>query len=205
MKATPTPPVLLFIAGLTIIPTIMWQPHTVALAVQVLILTICAYRAGKRVRLLYFIVLIISVTFFHLLSPFGKLLYSFYTLQITEGALVLGLRKGLVFTGLVVCSLCTIRKELHLPGRFGRSLSRLFWYLELFMEHKRTIKRRTLLASIDTILLNALHTPSPHDEASPPRHQPFSGRKKWYRWHRALVLAAPHWILFFIGRHYGGV
>ena len=192
MSKQPISSLPLFLAGIAILPTIVLQSSIMLLLLQVILLAIGAWRAGKHIRPLYFLVLISSVTFFHLLSPFGEVLYAVGSFLITEGALKLGLRKGLVVTGLVVCSLCTVRPDLRLPGHIGRLLSRLFYYFEALMEHKSAMRRRALLTSIDQLLLSLLQQPPP---ALPVKHATsLKVEYRWNRWHRAMMLAMMNWL-----------
>ena len=188
MKISPISSLPLFLAGMAILPTIVLQSSILLLLLQMLILALGAWRAGKHIRPLYYLLLISSVTLFHLLSPFGEVLYTIGRFTITDGALILGLRKGLVVSALVFCSLATVRKELQLPGQFGRLLSQLFSNLELLMAHKNNLQRKNLLQSIDTLLLNLLQ--------QPPHQRPSSSReRRWQGWHMACLLALFHWLL----------
>ncbi len=176
---------------MAILPTIVLQSSILFLLLQMGILAIGAWRAGKHIRPLYYLLLIGSVTFFHLLSPFGEVLYNIGRFSITDGALILGLRKGLVVSTLVLCSLATVRKELRLPGQFGRLLSHLFSYLEVLMAHKNRLNRKNLLQSIDSLLLNLLQQPpgAPHRQSSSNRE------KRWQGWYMAGLLVLIHWLL----------
>ncbi|MFP3959413.1 MAG: hypothetical protein ACLFUX_04515, partial [Spirochaetaceae bacterium] len=123
--------------------------------------------AGKKIKWMYFLIMVGSVTFFNLLSPSGRLLLSIGPFAVTEGALETGLMKGFTIVGLVFISLFTIRPSLRLPGRLGGLLVRLFYYFERIMDTKRRkLEPRRLIASIDDIL-DSLYTPGKPQE--PPR------------------------------------
>ena len=130
---------------------------------QLILFAVLSTAAGKRIRYLYFVILTFSITLFHLLTPWGSLLFSFAGFPVTEGALLEGLTKGVTISGLVFVSLFSVSKELVLPGRFGRLLGKSFFYFESLYTEKRRIRRASFLSDIDDILLSLF----PPDSVTP--------------------------------------
>lgn len=148
----------LFFTGLLALPAYLLQPSLAVRVVQVLVFAALAHLAGKRIMWIYFVVMVASITFFNLLTPFGRVLVSIGPLPITEGALRGGLMKGFTVVGLVFISLFSIRPDLRLPGRLGGLVARVFFYFERIIEGKKRIEPRRLISSIDDIL-EELYTP----------------------------------------------
>ncbi len=113
---------------------------------------VLARLAGKRIRYGYFIGFILAITAFNLLTPLGRVLLELGPFVVTEGALELGIRKGLTIVGLVFISLFSIRRDLVLPGRLGALLGRSFLYFERLLDARGGIQARRLVASIDDAL-----------------------------------------------------
>ena len=65
---------------------------------------------------------------------------------------MLGVRKGVVVSTLVFCSLATVRTDIRLPSRAGRILSAIFVYFDVLFGHRRRIHRKHVLRDIDQIL-----------------------------------------------------
>ena len=155
----------LFIAGMLVLPSLLFQPRLEFRVLQVILFAILALLAGKRIRWLYFLLLIASITLFNLFSPIGRILLQVGPLNITAGALRLGLQKSITIVGLVFLSLFSIRSDLHLPGSVGGLLARLFFYFERIMEQRRRISRRRIIASIDAILESIFSAEKGHEDS----------------------------------------
>jgi heptaprenyl diphosphate synthase len=151
-------PRLVFFTGLVIIPLYLLTDHFLLRALQAAAFFALALLSGKRIRPLYFIMLTAGVTFFNLLTPFGKVLFYIGFFPVTEGALRFGLFKGLTISGLVFISLFSVRKDLILPGKLGGVFAKLFYYFERLLEGKKKIRLKTFIADIDGIL-EAIHVP----------------------------------------------
>ena len=141
-----------FLAGAVTIVAFLFQGDLVVRISQVLVFAGLAILAGKRIRWGYFLVMVGSITAFHLLAPVGRVLYEIGPLAITEGALRQGLMKGFAIVGLVFISLFAVRSDLRLPGTFGGMLGRLFLYFERVLDARGKVKARALVESVDGIL-----------------------------------------------------
>ncbi len=105
--------------------------------IQVLFFFLAA-RSVKRIKVLYFCTLIISVTCFALLIPNGKVLFSVGSFAITQGALHSGLFRALTLCGYVFLSLWCISPQLNLPGTVGSMLTKTLSFFYLFWEQVTT-------------------------------------------------------------------
>ncbi len=142
----------LFLTGLLVIPAYLLQPSLLVRVPQVLLFAFMADRAGKKIKWLYFVIMVTSITVFNLLTPFGRVLFSVGPLEVTSGALRGGVMKGMTVVGLVFISLFSIRSDLALPGRLGGLIGRVFYYFEKILEGRKRIEPRRLIASLDDIL-----------------------------------------------------
>lgn len=142
----------LFLAGALTLPAYLLQDELYIRLFQVLLFALLAGLAGKRIKWLYFLIMVASITFFHLLVPMGRVLFEVGPIPITEVALRNGVLKGLAIVGLVFISLFSVRSDLKLPGRLGGLVARLFYYFERIMEGRHRIEARRLIGSIDEVL-----------------------------------------------------
>lgn len=113
--------------------------------------------AGKKILWKNYLLLIFFITFFNLLTPWGQVLLTIGPLNITEGALIAGLQKGITFTGLILISLTSIKKGLKIPGKLGGLIGKVFYYFERIFEQKHRIKRHDLIGTLDEILMETFN------------------------------------------------
>ena len=106
-----------------------------------------------RVKLLPSIVLILSLTFFALLTPIGKVLFRLGSWKITQTSLEIGLQKSGFLIGMVFISQCAVDKNLSLPGRVGSFVADVFGYFDELVSEKIKFSRRRVIKSIDDSLL----------------------------------------------------
>lgn len=136
-----------------LIVAFLFQGNLAVRVGQVALFAVLAVLSGKRLRWLYFVVMVVSITGFNLLTPFGRVIARIGPLAVTDGALEQGLLKGFAIVGLVFVSLFAVRADLMLPGRFGGLVARLFFYFERILETRRRVVPSRLVASLDEILL----------------------------------------------------
>lgn len=154
-----------FLWGLTLLLLFLLSKGVVARSLYVLLFALLSGAAGKHIRYLYFLILTLSISAFHLLTPWGSVLFSLGSFPVTRGALIAGLTKGITISGLVFVSLFSVSRDLVLPGRFGRLLGRSFYYFERLYSEKRRVRRKSFLSDVDAILLS-LFPSAAVDEAS---------------------------------------
>jgi heptaprenyl diphosphate synthase len=135
-----------------VIPAFLFQPSLAVRAAQVLLFATLARLAGKKIKWLYFVIMVASITFFNLITPIGQVLFNVGPFVVTAGALRSGVLKGITIVGLVFISLFSIRPDLRLPGRLGGLIGRVFYYFEEIIDGKRRIEARRLIGSIDDVL-----------------------------------------------------
>jgi hypothetical protein len=121
---------------------------------QMVFFMILAGLMGRRVRLIPPAVMLLSVVVANLFSPNGRVLFSIWTLEVTYGALRLGLLKGSLLVGLIYVSRVSVGPGLRIPGYFGALLLKAFEYFEVLTE-KWPGTRGGLLKRIDALLEEA--------------------------------------------------
>ncbi|HUX14451.1 MAG TPA: hypothetical protein VMW87_15590 [Spirochaetia bacterium] len=151
-------PIHLFVTGMLCIPGYLFQDTLWVRLVQVGLFGLLAAMNGKRIKWVYFVGMVVSIAFFNLLTPIGRVLYRLGPFVVTAGALEQGILKGMTIVGLVFISLFSIRPELRLPGRLGGLIGSVFLYYERILEGKRKLQARHLISSIDEVL-EGLFTP----------------------------------------------
>jgi heptaprenyl diphosphate synthase len=171
----------LFIAGLCIMPALLFNPGTWGRTVQFLLFWALSVLAGKKNKPLTTVLVILGITAFNLLVPYGQVLVSLGAFKITSGALLTGIRRGVTLEGLFMLSRLTIRQDLRLPGGFGELIGEAFRILPLITERKYRLRPDNLIAGIDNLMLelSAPEAEAPA-EAAPPvgesgKHSPPSG------------------------------
>lgn len=108
-------------------------------------------RKGK-VKVLPSILITVTVTFFALLSPYGKVLFTIGSWRITKDALFTGLHRSGILVGMVFLSQCAVSKNVKLPGRAGAFLSEMFSVFEQLTAKRISFKWGKIISAIDTRL-----------------------------------------------------
>ena len=149
-------PIVLFIFVISAFVIFLFQRNLAVLFAGDIIFFLLALTRKGKVKILPSLMMIIAITFFSLLTPYGKVLYRFGNLgfAITEGALIGGLRKGLILSGMIFLSQIAISKKLNLPGKIGRFVSKVFFYLDDLTNNKIEIKLKPsqIVSEIDRII-----------------------------------------------------
>lgn len=99
------------------------------------------------------LIILISVVICSLLQPSGKVLWTLGKLEITQGALEGGLRRGLVVIGTVFLSKIAVSPKLVVPGKIGKIIGRILAYFQQFAEIKKAVKPKTFFSDLDSQLL----------------------------------------------------
>ncbi len=185
---------LQFVAGALIIPTLLFQQFLPFLVAQALIAASAASIAGKRIKWLYFVIMVTTITVFNLLTPIGRVIAQVGPWSITVGALRTGLLKGFAIVGLVFVSLASVRPDLRIPGRLGGLIGGVFYYFERILEGKKRLKASRLIAGIDQ-LLSEVYLPGTTTEAREDAAVPTTATGFVV----AGVLVVVHWSLLIAG------
>lgn len=169
-------PLPIFICGLVCIPAFILQQNLAVRLGQVAIFLVISAGMGRRVRLLPNIAIIMGIVAAQILSPFGHVLFFIGQFPVTLGAIRAGILKSALLIGMIYLSRLAVRPDLRLPGRFGKYISRVFFYFEKLTGLKRQTEfkkpagpdkklKGTLVRRLDNILFE-LQKLTPVDLAS---------------------------------------
>ena len=154
--------VALCITGLAMMPAILFNPSPVLRTFQFLLLWFLNWLFVKKGRLFVTIAVFLSIVIFNLLMPYGRVLFSFGIIKITEGALMTGIQRAATLEGLVMLSGLCIRVDLKLPGKFGKSLGESLKYYSMLLNNKTAITLKNIFADIDQLMLNMENSENIH-------------------------------------------
>jgi len=143
----------LFVAGLLMALIFLFNRFMEIRIAQFLFFCLLALVSGKKLNLFATAIFMISIIFFHLLAPFGKVLAVFGPLRITQGSLYAGIDKALTVSGLVILSRVCVKNDLKLPGTIGSLLGESLRMLELMRERRGMIKRKHIISGLDQLML----------------------------------------------------
>jgi hypothetical protein len=160
----------LLIGGLLTAAGFLLQREPVPKLSLVFVFMSLVFVSNKRIRILPPAAIFISVTAMNLFRPYGSLLCSVGPLQITAGALEIGIIKASTLVGLIYVSRFFVRPTVKLPGTVGALLGNTLYYFEIITEKWRKTESDTLFDRIDTLLLEldteATRAPSEKQSAS---------------------------------------
>lgn len=125
---------------------------TIILWLFVILFFILASIKRKKVKLLPSILVTLTVTFFALLSPYGKVLLTLGSFKITSDSLILGLRRSGILVGMVFLSQIIISPKIKLPGKLGKFLKQIFYWLEKLTEVRLKFKPKMIIETLDNRL-----------------------------------------------------
>ncbi|MCH5290468.1 MAG: Gx transporter family protein [Treponema sp.] len=114
------------------------------------------FKKKGRIKLFPALCIVLSVTFFALLSPFGKVLATLGPWRITQGALAQGLHRSGILVGMVFLSQLAIGSQIRLPGIVGDFVAQEFSILKKMMEHGisfASFRSKGIVVTIDEWLL----------------------------------------------------
>ncbi len=147
-------PAALFLFVLCAFVFFVFQRNLVVLFGMTFLFFVLALTRRGKVKVLPSVFMVLAVTLFSLLSPYGKVLFRVgSSFAITQGALSGGLRRGLVLAGMMFLSQLAISRDLSLPGRLGEFVSRVFVYLDELGKEKLNLRPKMIISSIDEHLL----------------------------------------------------
>jgi heptaprenyl diphosphate synthase len=156
-------------AGLCIMPALVFNPDTGCRIIQFFLFWFFAWLAGKKTHPGPTFLVIFAVTAFNLLVPYGRVLAAWGIFRITEGALMMGLRRAVTLEGLLMLSRAAIRRDLRFPGSFGALAGESFRLLALIQERKHTILRKSWMDDVDRLMIELSADPFP---PAPPETTP---------------------------------
>ncbi|MCK9169995.1 MAG: Gx transporter family protein [Treponema sp.] len=143
-----------FIIAMILFPVFLLQKNVVIVwGGTVIFYILTMFKRGGKVKLLPSLFMTLGVTFFALLTPYGKVLFSFGSFRITQDALVTGLRKSGILAGMVFLSQFAVSPRLNLPGRIGRFLGSVFAVFNGFTAQRIEFRRGHVIEALDSRLL----------------------------------------------------
>jgi heptaprenyl diphosphate synthase len=143
----------LCIAGLLIMPALLFNPNTLFRILQFLCFWFLAWLSGKKNNPLITILIMAFIIAFNLIVPYGRVLASIGPFRITAGALLAGIQRAVTLEALIMLSRFTIRRDLKIPGRFGELIGESFRIFAIIMDRKKVITRKNLMGDIDRLML----------------------------------------------------
>lgn len=118
----------------------------------VVLFAVLVFVKKSKLKILPSVLLIFFVVLFSLFSPHGKILFSFGKLNITLGALILGLVKSGRLCGFVFVSQFLISKNISFPGRVGKFFLNVMSYFSKLTETKIRLTKENFISQIDSRL-----------------------------------------------------
>lgn len=107
----------------------------------------------SKISFIPIIVTSISIIFFNLLIPAGKVLFLFFTFPITQGSLFTGIHKALLLEGLFFLSRWILYCPISFPGRIGTLISNSLTIFSKLTKKKSRIKKdKGLFYAIDSLM-----------------------------------------------------
>lgn len=103
-------------------------------------------------------ILLLSIIFFSLLIPNGKLLFSIGSFKITQESLFLGLRRGPILILSVYVSKIIVSKFPPLKGRFGKFINMILLYFKELTSFEREDSDKNIIKKLDTHLIKVYNS-----------------------------------------------
>jgi len=156
----------LFIAGLLIMPALLFIPSTGYRCYQFVFFCILVLLSGQRINFLITFPIIMFIIVFNLIIPYGRVLFSFGAFKITSGALQAGVHRAFTLQSFVMLSKLTIRKDLKIPGAFGELLCESLHIFSAIINKKYVIPKKNFLVKIDNLMLelSEITLPAPDEK-----------------------------------------
>jgi len=107
----------------------------------------------SRIRILPILVMSASIVLFNLFVPFGRVVAAPLGYPLTEGAILLGIKKALSVEGMVFFSRWMLKPGFRLPGRAGKLVAQAFGLVGRLTADRKKIDPRNLIASLDAVML----------------------------------------------------
>ena len=143
----------LFIAGLAVMPSLVFNPSTEYRVIQFLFFCVLVWLSGKKVNPVFTILIIVFIVAFNLLIPYGQVLFSIGAFKITSGALQAGIHRAVTLEALVMLSKVSVRQDLKIPGAFGELLGESLRIFSVLMGKKLRITGKNIIVEIDNMML----------------------------------------------------
>lgn len=146
-------PKAFFMASMLALPALLFQKSALTAAVTVLIFGLLNLAKNGKVKLLPSFIVILFVTLFSLLNPVGLVLFRIGDFPVTQTALLIGLRKGLILTGMVMISKTAVSRGLSVPGALGETVGEMFGFFDRITAEKVKLVPGKIIEAIDSRFL----------------------------------------------------
>ena len=146
---------LRLISGAFIITGILLSQSLILRLFITIFVIILALKSGRKFRLLPNVILLITISLAHTLSPNGLVIFSVGSYSITLGALSIGANKALLLISFIYASHYIMSTRVQIPGKLGAIISLQFYYFDrLTTKWHKIEKKRPLIGAIDELLLS---------------------------------------------------
>ena len=136
-----------------IVGILLAQSLTLRFCMTVFII-ILALNSGRKFRLLPNLILLVSISLAHTLTPNGLVLFSIGSYPITLGSLTTGANKALLLISFIYASHYMMSTRPQIPGKLGAMISLQFYYFDRLTTKWHQIEKKTpLIGAIDQLLL----------------------------------------------------
>jgi heptaprenyl diphosphate synthase len=136
-----------------IVGILLSQSLTLRFCMTVFII-ILALNSGRKFRLLPNLILLVSISLAHTLTPNGLVLFSIGSYPITLGSLTIGASKALLLISFIYASHYMMSTRPQIPGKLGAMISLQFYYFDQLTTKWHQIEKKTpLIGAIDQLLL----------------------------------------------------
>jgi len=108
--------------------------------------------SSLRIRILPPLLTVSGIILFNLLVPFGRVLIEIPHFPVTEGALLTGIEKALVFEGLLFLSRWTLSVSDISTVFHSGIMADLFSFLAVLTNGRKKINRKNIIGSIDALM-----------------------------------------------------
>jgi hypothetical protein len=156
----------LFIAGLLIMPALLFIPSSGYRCYQFVFFCILVLLSGQKINFLITFLITMFIIVFNLIIPYGRVLFSFGAVKITSGALQAGVHRAFTLQAFVMLSKLAIRRDLRIPGAFGELLCESLHIFSAIMNKKYSIPKNNVFAAIDNLMLelSGITPPAPGEK-----------------------------------------
>jgi hypothetical protein len=139
-----------FLHGILVIPPFLFQKYFLIKLAIASLYYVMLFIGNRKPKIIPALLLFCAILLSNLLIPEGKVILSIWAFPITLGALSGGAGKALNIVGLLFISQFSIRKDIALPGSFGRIVSKTLGFLDEFLKKKNRIPLNKGLTKILT-------------------------------------------------------
>ena len=162
----------LFITGLLIMPALLFNPSTEFRVIQFLFFLLLVIVSGKKVNIVFTVLITLFIIAFNLIVPYGKVLFSVGIFRITSGALEAGIHRAVTLQALVMLSKAAVRDDLRLPGAFGYLLGESMRIFSVIISRKKRITAENFITDIDNLMIDLSQEEPPDLIAQKKRTKP---------------------------------